>query len=73
MRQLRLINAYTRHLKSGFTEMVKLAQWSNNYYFYIQQTEAYSVTHIKHSQQVFAKMLPAAQLDIPDEINSTGI
>lgn len=55
VRQLRFINAYTRHLKSGFTEMVKLAQWSNNYYFYIQQTEAYSVTHIKHSQQVLPK------------------
>lgn len=53
--------------------MEKSAQWSNEYYFYIQETEAYPVTHIKHSRQVFFVLLPAAQPGIANEINNTGI
>lgn len=52
------------------TAMVKLAHWSNEYYFYIQQTEATQ----RHTKQAsFAEKLPAAQPDIPGDINSTDI
>lgn len=72
MRQTSLINAFTLQLKSEFTVMVKLAHWSNEYYFYIQKLRPTSNTH-EAQQTSFAKIFPAAQPDTPDEINSTGI
>lgn len=55
MRQSSLINACTLELKLEFTVMVKSAHWSNEYFFYMKQTEAYPVTHMKHSGQVLPK------------------
>lgn len=55
--------------------MVELAQWSDGYYFFlhVKQSETYSAMHWKHSRWVLPTMLPAAQLDIPNEINSKGV
>lgn len=74
VRQSSLIDADTLQLLSEFTAMVKRAHRSNEFYFYIQQTEVdLSDTHKAQQTRFRQKCHQQQQPDVPDEINSMGI